>query len=103
MKVISTRSETRLIQAAYRNSSMPTSSSFSTPNTRLLDRFAIDWHNKVLLNRIKSAKPKVHTNITVKCILNSGRRKQRTQQQIDIERKNDQMTKKLTEIYGRSS
>lgn len=69
-----------------------------------MDNFAIDWHNKVLLNRIKSVKPKVDTNIkAIKHILDSGRSRQRTQQQMEIEQKNDQMAQKLAEIYGHKS
>lgn len=69
-----------------------------------MDNFTVDWHNKVLLNRIKNAKPKVDTNAkAIKRILDNERSTQRTQQQMEIEQKNEEMVQKLAEIYGRKS
>lgn len=85
---------------------MPSSSSQSSSSlhSRLMDDFAIDWHNKVLLNRIKSAKPKIDTKSMQKHIHPDDRRnRQRTQQQMEIKQKNEQMANKLAEIYARKS
>lgn len=73
-------------------------------HSRLMDSLAIDWHNKVLLNRIKNAKPKVNTNAkTMERTVNNGRWRQLTRQQMEIEQKNQALAQKLAEIYGRTS
>lgn len=87
---------------SFSTSSSPSSS--SSLQSRLMDNFAIDRHNKVLMNRIKSAKPKVDTNIrAVQRIHDNGRNIQQTQQQMEIAQKNQQFVQKLAEIYGRKS
>lgn len=70
-----------------------------------MDNFAIHWHNQALLNRIKSAKPKVDTNIrtAIKRIQDNGRHKHRAQQNTEILQKNQEFMHKLADIYGRKS
>lgn len=90
--------------------SFPTSPSFSSSSStsslhsRLMDNFAVDWHNKALLNRIKNAKPKIDTNAkAIKRTPDNGRSGQRTQQQMEIEQQNKAMVQKFVEIYGRNT
>lgn len=70
-----------------------------------MDGLAIDWHNKILLNRIRNAKPKVDTNTKVlkRTTVHNERSTQRSHQQMEVEEKNKAMAQKLAEIYGRKS
>lgn len=64
----------------------------------------MEWHNKMLLNRIKSAKSKINTNTkTVKCLMDTERSRHRIQQQLEIDNENEQIAQKLAKIYGRKS
>lgn len=70
-----------------------------------MDNFAINWQNRALMNRIKSAKPKVDTNLKLLTLRtqDNDRTEQRTQQQMQIMQKNEEFVQKLADIYGRKN